>query len=508
MDAAVDETVGSGSRTTGPAESTVRADRGRWGLTFQRPRLTDPRLHVASVIVSVQVLGQVSLGFELSIAQILVSLLTAVVLELVLTVPRTRVIAWPASAALSGNGVALILRVPGTEHGDWWSLRGWYVFAAASALAVLSKYVARRDDRPLFNPSNLGLVVVFLVLGSGIADPQDLWWGPMSAGLALTYAVVVIGGIVVTRRLGLLVVSATFWVVFAALMGVLALAGHSMTARWNLGPVEGMQYWTTLVLSPEILIFLFFMITDPRTAARGRVGGAVFASGVAIASGVLIAFQTTEYATKVALLSGLVVLCAARPLVEKLTSTGTTDDLRRWLREPRSRPATLAAAATVSVAALLLASWAASPEDTTAVTATRRRVEPSPQQVPLVELGEGLARIGGALDQAEAERVVADVVEAILLADRAVEVGDDELAAAVALGPYLEELRARPAERAPERTVDEALVDVVRDPDDFQAQPRLAITFVGARDGDPWSATYHVLATTAHARIEREVPTS
>ena len=38
------------------------------------PRLSDPRLHLAAVIVSLQVLGQVAFGFELSIAQILISL--------------------------------------------------------------------------------------------------------------------------------------------------------------------------------------------------------------------------------------------------------------------------------------------------------------------------------------------------------------------------------------------------------------------------------------------------
>jgi hypothetical protein len=35
----------------------------------------------------------------------------------VLTFRRQRVIMWPASAMLTGNGVAFILRVPGTEHG-------------------------------------------------------------------------------------------------------------------------------------------------------------------------------------------------------------------------------------------------------------------------------------------------------------------------------------------------------------------------------------------------------
>ena len=38
------------------------------------PKLSDPRLHLAAVIISLQVLGQVAFDFRLSIAQILVSL--------------------------------------------------------------------------------------------------------------------------------------------------------------------------------------------------------------------------------------------------------------------------------------------------------------------------------------------------------------------------------------------------------------------------------------------------
>ena len=139
--------------------------------TFQFPKIWDPRLHVAGILITVQVLGQVTIGFDLSIAQILVAMGTAGLLEVMLTARRTRVIAWPASALLTGNGVALLLRVPGTEHGDWFSMRGWWVFSATAALAVLSKYVIRAGDRPLFNPSNFALVVTFLVLGAQFADP-------------------------------------------------------------------------------------------------------------------------------------------------------------------------------------------------------------------------------------------------------------------------------------------------------------------------------------------------
>ena len=93
------------------------------------PTLRDPRLHLAAVIVTLQVLGQTAFDFRLSIAQILVSLVTCAVLEVSIAFRRQHVLMWPASALLTGNGVAFVLRVPGTEHGDWWSMNGWWIFA-------------------------------------------------------------------------------------------------------------------------------------------------------------------------------------------------------------------------------------------------------------------------------------------------------------------------------------------------------------------------------------------
>ena len=224
-----------------PAPSVGVAGR-RYPLLL--PTLRDPRLHLAAVIVSLQVLGQTVLGFELSIAQILVSILTCAVIEVALTFWRRRVLMWPASALLTGNGVAFILRVPGTAHGDWWSLRGAGIFAAAAAVSLLSKYVIRVGGRHVFNPSNFGLVVVFWLLGTRLVNPQDLWWGPMSPGLALTLAVIVVGGLIIVSRLRMLGLVAAFWLTFAAGTGLLAASGHCMTARWHVGQVCGGSFWS------------------------------------------------------------------------------------------------------------------------------------------------------------------------------------------------------------------------------------------------------------------------
>ena len=215
---------------------TIRLGSRRYPLLL--PKLRDPRLHLAAVIFSIQALGQTALGFDLSIAQILASLATCAVIEATITFARDRVVAWPASALLTGNGVALLLRVPGTEHGDWWSTNGIHLYVAIAALSLLSKYVIRPGGRHLFNPSNLGLSVGFLLLGSSLADPQDLWWGPLSPGLVAALLLIVAGGVVITLRNALFGTAAAFFVTFGAGTGLLASGGHCIQARSSATPAH------------------------------------------------------------------------------------------------------------------------------------------------------------------------------------------------------------------------------------------------------------------------------
>ena len=281
------------------------------------PKLSDPRLHLAFTITSLQVIGQIGFHFQLSIAQILVSLLTCAVLEIAITVHKQHVLMWPASALLTGNGVAFILRVPGTRHGDWWSMKGWWIFAGTAAVSLLSKYLIKWRGHHIFNPSNIGLVLCFLILGRGRANPLDFWWGPMSVWLVLALAVILAGGFLILSRLKLLWLAVAFWVTFAAGIGVLALSGHVMLARWHLGPITGFHFWLVLITSPEVLVFLFFMITDPKTAPRSPTHRLVYAVSLGVLASLMIAAATTEFASKVALLSSLAVVCLAMPVLRR-----------------------------------------------------------------------------------------------------------------------------------------------------------------------------------------------
>jgi hypothetical protein len=129
------------------------------------PSLRDPRLHVAAVLLTLQALGQTVLGFRLSVAQILICLATGALIEFGVGFFKDKVIMWPASGLLTGNSTAFILRVPGTLHGQWWSLNGIWIFIGVVALGMATKYLIRWRGRHIFNPSNVALVVAFVALG-------------------------------------------------------------------------------------------------------------------------------------------------------------------------------------------------------------------------------------------------------------------------------------------------------------------------------------------------------
>ncbi len=289
------------------------------------PKLSDPRLHVAAVTLSIHLLGQVGLHFRLSVPQILAAILTAAVIEMAISFKTTKKFIWPASAMLTASGVALILRVPGMPADDPWNTSYLGLYAGVAAFALLTKYVIKYRGSHIFNPSNLGLVVTFLVLGNSRVEPLELWWAPLSNPfMILAYAIIILGSSALLIRAGLYAMSIAFFLTLAAGMAVLAASGHCMTANWAFAPVCGADYWRVIVTSPEVLIYAAFMVTDPRVVPRSRVGRVVFAMLVGVLCSLFMAPQTDEFGTKVGLLAGLVPLCAGRYLLE------------RWMPQPKT----------------------------------------------------------------------------------------------------------------------------------------------------------------------------
>ena len=286
------------------------------------PSIRDPRLHVAVVLLTLQVFGQTVLGFRLSIAQILVSLAAGALIEFGVAFFKDKTIMWPASGLLTGNSTAFILRTPGTLHGDWWSTHGIWIFVGVVAVSMASKYLIRWRGRHIFNPSNLGLVLAFVLLGPQYTEPMDLFWIPLGPWMIATYAILVVGGLLIGWELKLLGLELGFMGAFAAFaaLALIPVSDHCMVASWHVTPLCGWPLWNVLVTSPELLIFAFFMVPDPRTVPDGQAARFVFGVLTALFAVVLLGPTALEFWTKTAILASLVITCALRFGIARLVA--------------------------------------------------------------------------------------------------------------------------------------------------------------------------------------------
>ena len=316
---------------------------------------------MAAVLLTLQVLGQTVLDFRLSVAQILVCLAVGALIEFAVSFFKDQVILWPASGLLTGNSTAFILRTPGTLHGQWWSLHGIWIFIGVVAVSMASKYLIRRHGRHIFNPSNLGLVLAFVALGPRYTEPQDLWWISMGQWMIVTYAILIVGGLLIGWELKLLGLQLGFMAGFAVFVAI-ALApvpDHCLVASWHVTAICGQGLWQILVTSPEVLIFALFMVPDPRTVPEGQAARVLFGVAVALLSVLLIGPTTLEFWTKTAILASLVIACAGRFALASLVAPlekggGPITAIRRmgW-RLPPAFAVALIATACLPIAATL-----------------------------------------------------------------------------------------------------------------------------------------------------------
>jgi hypothetical protein len=480
--------------------TTVNAPTLRLGKTeypVVLPSVRDPRLHLASVIISIHILGQTSLGFRVSVPQILSAILTCAVIEVVWTFHKTRQIVWPASAMLTGSGVALILRIVGAERGDHWSWSGWYLFAAIAGFSLITKYVIRFRGSHVFNPSNFGLVVAFLVLGSQVIEPLDFWWSPLDPWMAAAYLIILVGGLLITARLRLLALAATFWIALAVGVGLLAASGHCMTTAWAFQPVCGPQFWWVILTSPEVLIFLFFMITDPKTIPVGRGARVAFAACLGLTCALLMAPQTTEFGAKVGLLAGLVVLTPLRYLFDRFIAESHSPGgvLARLATPPPNRGplAVFARGAAVGSLVIVVAVSivaAGAPARVTAeasVTGTPViEVEIDPSTIPTVTIGADAEVLNSEIPGG-AQGLALTLAENLHIEGEAMRGSDTAMLRAATDGERLIELERR-IEIAATRgefevdthTFDSIHVDVVYIDDDSQAGASLGFEVEGS----------------------------
>lgn len=214
----------------------------------------DPRWFQISALSALLIYGVARLDFEIDPPQAAITL-GAVLLTQFVGTRWARLPAFdPKSALISGLSLCLLLRTNSLA-----------LAAAAGVVTIASKFLLRVNGKHLFNPTNFGLVATMLATGGAV------WVSPGQWGNVAFFAFLMVcaGGLVVMR-------AARSDVTLAFIASYLALViGRSLWLGEPLAiPLHRLQ-------SGALLLFTFFMISDPRTTPDSRAGRIVFAVLVA-----------------------------------------------------------------------------------------------------------------------------------------------------------------------------------------------------------------------------------
>ena len=172
---------------------------------------------------------------------------------------------------------------------------------AAGVLAIGSKYILRWRGKHIFNPANFGLVVLSLLFAGA-------WVSPGQWGTAPILALFLLGmGGIVTGKAKRWDVSVALLISYAALLFGRALwLGDPLSI-----PVHQMQ-------SGALLIFAFFMISDPKTTPDARIGRIIYAMIVA-SIGFTIQFGFYNAA---GIILALIITAPLVPLIDRIFPSG------------------------------------------------------------------------------------------------------------------------------------------------------------------------------------------
>jgi Na+-transporting NADH:ubiquinone oxidoreductase subunit NqrB len=178
------------------------------------------------------------------------ALITQVVCSRIAGLPRLDL----RSPLITGLSLSLLLRADAL-----------WLYAAAAVIAIGSKFVLRIGGKHIWNPAGLAIVVLLLTSSGVWISPGQ--WGTEVWFAALTgfLAILVLGA---ARR-------ADIAIFFFASHAALLLARAGWLGDPLAIPLHQLQ-------SGSLLIFTFFMISDPRTSPDSALGRFLFAFAVAL----------------------------------------------------------------------------------------------------------------------------------------------------------------------------------------------------------------------------------
>jgi Na+-transporting NADH:ubiquinone oxidoreductase subunit NqrB len=241
-----------------------------------------------------------------------VSITTQLIAETILSQVKQQ--RWPAlskirngipSAMISSLGLCLLLKTNQLS-----------VAALAAFISIASKYIVRINSKHIFNPSALGIVAAVTLTGNAWISPGQ--WG---SGVVILFAVLCLG-FIITTRVQKLDTSLAFLLSFGGLIFI----RQTIYLGWP------SDFFVQSISTGSLLLFSFFMITDPKTTPNHSVARIIWSILVAAVSFYLVTFKFMPTAP-------LWVLVGLQPLVPLLDKifAAKTFNWKKAVHKPREK---------------------------------------------------------------------------------------------------------------------------------------------------------------------------
>ena len=213
----------------------------------------DPRHYQIAVLTSLLIFGIGWLDFDIGWRHAAVLLSAALVTQFACSKLCQLPAFDPRSPLISGLSLCLLLRANDLP-----------LLLAAAVITIASKFIFTWNRKHIFNPTNFGIVAIIALTG-------DVWVSPGQWGSQFYFAFLMacFGGMVIHRAMRS-DVSYAFLFFYAA---ILFARAYWLGDPWAI-PLKQLQ-------SGALLLFTFFMISDPKTTPDSRLGRIVFALLVA-----------------------------------------------------------------------------------------------------------------------------------------------------------------------------------------------------------------------------------
>jgi enediyne biosynthesis protein E5 len=211
-------------------------------------------------ITCILVVGHLSFGILESYKKTGMAIAASLLAELILG--RIFTGKWPnlASAYITGISVGILVRSP-----------AFWPYAVCAIVSIMSKYVLRIKGRHIWNPSNFGISVLLFLAPETVAS-LSIQWGNYLLPMVVIW---ILGSIIIwrVRRFHITATYVACFIMFAF------LRSYITGSPWQseIAPLTGPMYQ----------LFIFFMITDPKTTVRSKFWQCAVVSLVALAEMIL-----------------------------------------------------------------------------------------------------------------------------------------------------------------------------------------------------------------------------